>query len=176
MLTRPEFLKGWLFLTAQPWGKAYRSGATMPSGEPDPASLQSEFYYRAVTQTVPSVWYAACQSAAQGEHWPSVDSLRQSIRNLTPVPVAPALTHQDHSYITKEQFGLTLYEILATISGIRGLEEQIAGAIHREQGYKLQDLKARRLTLKATLAAQLPTLPESDMADVLARYPYVVSL
>ena len=78
--------------------------------------------------------------------------------------------------ITKEQFGTVLYDVIFAISGIRGLEEQIAGAIHREQGYKLQDLKARRLALKATLAAQLPTLPESNMDDVLARYPYVVGL
>ena len=79
-------------------------------------------------------------------------------------------------HITREQFGLTLYEVIANISGIRALEEHIAVAIHHEQGCKLQDLKARRLVLKSTLAHQLPTLHNGDMADVLARYPYVAGL
>ena len=78
--------------------------------------------------------------------------------------------------ITKEEFGLNLYDTIFTISGIRALEEHIAVAIHQNKGYKLQGLKDRRLTLKATLAKLLPTLTEEKMAQILDRYPHVVTL
>ena len=175
MLTRPEFLKGWLFLTAQPWGKAYRSGTIMSSGEPDPASLQSEFYYRAFTQTTPDIWYKACQTAAQGEHWPSIDTLRQ-FKNLSPTVPGPTVARLGGIFYTKQEFGVALYDVIATIGGILGLHDQIAGVIHREEGHRLQDLKHRRDALRSTLAQQLPALTDVEMGTLLERYPIVPTL
>lgn len=79
-------------------------------------------------------------------------------------------------YMTREEFGLTLFDTICTISGIRAVEEHIAVAIHQNKGYKLQGLKDRRLTLKATLAKLLPKLTEEEMAQILDRYPHVVTL
>lgn len=94
-LTRQEFLKGWMILTTQPWGKTYRATTVRAGEPPSPDSLQSEFYYRAFTQTTPEIWHRACQSVACGEYWPSIDTLRQAVKNLTPadnrVPLPPSL-------------------------------------------------------------------------------------
>ena len=78
--------------------------------------------------------------------------------------------------ITKEAFGLHLYETVFTISGIRALEEHIAVAIHQEKGYKVQGFKDRRLVLKHDLAKLLPKLDEREMAQILEQYPFVVNL
>lgn len=95
----------------------------------------------------------------------------------TAAPVMPRQTYitQPHG-ITKEEFGLNLYDTIFTISGIRALEEHIAVAIHQNKGYQLQGFKDRRLALKSTLAKLLPKLTEEEMAQTLERYPFVVNL
>jgi hypothetical protein len=76
----------------------------------------------------------------------------------------------------REQFGVTLYDAVSTPGGILGLQDQIAGVIHRGEDKKLQELKARRNTLRATLAQQLPALTAVDMGELLQRYPLVATL
>lgn len=71
-MTKAEFLKGWTFLTTQPWGKSYRG--TSPE-----AVIQVEFYYKHVNQANPIVWVAVCEHAATGGKWPSLDELKQSL-------------------------------------------------------------------------------------------------
>lgn len=68
-MTKPEFLTGWLLLTAQPWGKPYR-------GSTPEASIQLELYYRHVNKANPIVWQAVCEAAAQGDKWPGLAELK----------------------------------------------------------------------------------------------------
>jgi 2-C-methyl-D-erythritol 4-phosphate cytidylyltransferase len=77
--------------------------------------------------------------------------------------------------ITKEEFGVNLYETIKTIGGILGIDRQRAAVIHGGQGYKLADLNTRRQALQRTLAQQLQTLTDAEMAQVLEKYPWVVA-
>lgn len=76
--------------------------------------------------------------------------------------------------ITKEEFGIPLYESLRVIGGIIGIDEQRAVAIHKSQGAQLKTLVTRRRALQHELAGLLPTLPAKALDHVLARYPWVV--
>lgn len=77
---------------------------------------------------------------------------------------------------TKEEFGVNLYDTVVTIGGILGIQDQIAGVIHREEGKKLPDLKAKRDILRAALAQQVTALSPSDMGELLQRFPIVPTL
>lgn len=66
-----------------------------------------------------------------------------------------------------------LYETITTIGGILGIDQQRANAIHRGEGFKVQELMTRRKALQVTLAKQLPALTNSEMDQVLARFPFV---
>lgn len=78
-MTREEFLKGWLFLTVQPWGKRY-------SGTDGAAMVQSELYYGKFKNTNPYVWQGCCEMLAEGNHWPPIDELKTTIKNNSPQP------------------------------------------------------------------------------------------
>jgi hypothetical protein len=90
-----------------------------------------------------------------------------------PIPYKPFINSPDG--ITKEEFGLNLYEVIKTIGGIMGLEQQRAAAIHYGKGHEIQNLLKRRTQLQKTLAVQLPTLNNDEMAQVLQKYPWVVT-
>jgi len=71
-VSKEEFFKGWVLLTNQPWGRSYR-GATAE------ATIQMELYYKHVDKANAVVWQAVCEQAAQGDHWPSLSELKQSL-------------------------------------------------------------------------------------------------
>lgn len=170
-MTRPEFLRGWMILTTQPWGKAYRSTFQIGTGEPSPADIQAEFYYTTFAAYPPDAWVQACEQLATGEHWPSVDALKLNLKHAT--RSRPALPAPAPTYITKEEFGLNLYETIKTISGIKAIDQHRANAIHKGEGHKVQELMTRRKALQASLVKQLPALTDSEMDQLLARYPFV---
>jgi len=74
---------------------------------------------------------------------------------------------------TKEAFGLNLYEVIKLIGGLMGIDTQRAVAIHKQRGYVLQELNARRLALQKSLAVLLPLLTDEEMRKLLDRYPQV---
>lgn len=74
MMTKPQFMTGWMLLTAQPWGKAYRTNT------PE-ATIQLELYYKHVGRANHHVWQAVCEYHAQGERWPSLTELKTSLTN-----------------------------------------------------------------------------------------------
>jgi len=95
----------------------------------------------------------------------------------------PLVTMPRQTYVpqpdgcTKEEFGINLYDTVVTIGGILGIQDQIAGVIHREEGpRKLPDLKAKRDTLRAALAQQVTALSPADMNELLQRFPIVPTL
>jgi hypothetical protein len=175
-MNRVEFAKGWLLLTAQPWGKWYRSTGQTTTGEPSPAEIQSEFYYKALAQYGADLWFHACQVQATGEHWPSVAILKQCLRDVTPkVAVNPA-SMWGPEYITKEEFGMNLFECIKTISGIHTLRQKMNVAVHKEQPKQLTALTVLYNEAREYLANQLPTLTDHEMAQVLVHYPDVVTM
>lgn len=92
-MTRIDFMKGWLFLTAQPWGKVYRTQSQTTIGnEPTPADIQAEFYFQEFQGYDAETWNKACMLYAKGDQWPSISNLHHSIKDLT--PPKKAITHQ----------------------------------------------------------------------------------
>lgn len=174
-MTRLEFAKGWLFLTAQPWGKAYRStGQTSVGGEPSPADLQAEFYYKTFGGIDAAFWVHACQVQATGEQWPSVATLRHCLRDLTPSDTTVHSPTRGPQYLTLDEFGVNLFETIKTISSLHTLRHQLNHAVHRNQ--PTSDLTARYKEQQGYLANQLPALTDDDMGQILARYPDVVQM
>lgn len=82
----------------------------------------------------------------------------------------------DGPMMTKEEFGVNLYEAIKMIGGIVGIDQQRAAAIHKGEGYKVQSLLERRRELQVILAAQLPALTDPEMDQILDRYPWVVKV
>lgn len=79
-------------------------------------------------------------------------------------------------YCTRDEFGVDLYHAVSAIGSIFGLQDQIAGVIHREESIKLPDLKARRETLRAALAQHVQALTKTELAQLLQRFPIVTTL
>lgn len=78
--------------------------------------------------------------------------------------------------ITKEEFGREVYDTIKTIGGICGLHDQIAGAIHRGEGWKGSGLKDQLDALRKDLATQMPLLTPEQTVRILAAYPMVKTL
>ena len=78
-MTQHEFTQGWMLLTAQPWGKAYRMESQSPTGEPCPGEIQAEFYFQSVKAYPGRSWFRACQEWASGERWPSLGHLKETM-------------------------------------------------------------------------------------------------
>ena len=92
-MDRLEFYKGWLLLTSQPWGKAYRvQDHSLPGTEPTPGEVQQEFYYQRLSYANAFVWEAICANYAQGNHWPSIEELKLTITHNSPEPKKAQLT------------------------------------------------------------------------------------
>ena len=78
--------------------------------------------------------------------------------------------------ITKEEFGINLYETIKIIGGILGIDQQRAAAIHKHQKAKQDDLLKRRQGLQVSLAQSMPTLTPQELSQVLEKYPWVVGV
>lgn len=76
-MTREEFIKGWMLLTIQPWGKRY-------AGQDSTAKLQQEFYWSRLSAYHGPAWVATCEIYSGGDTWPSVDELRRTINHNVP--------------------------------------------------------------------------------------------
>ena len=73
--------------------------------------------------------------------------------------------------MTKEEFGLDLFEAIKCIGGLLALQEQINGAVHH--GKNFEELVQRRDGLKARLIPLMQTLDPADVTEILRRYPMV---
>ena len=75
-------------------------------------------------------------------------------------------------YITREEFGLNLFETIRTIGGIMGIDAQRAEAIHRNDHVKVAELNTRRQKLQVILANQFHQLSTSEADHVIDKYPW----
>lgn len=142
------------------------------NGEPTPSEIQAEFYYEAFKSVAFPVWVRSCQAAATGEHWPSVGELKHAIRELTPAIQAPSVS-QD-GYLTKEEFGVNLYEAIVRIGGILAIQDQVNASVHLQKD--LDVLVKKRDVLKAELIECMKPLRPDEEADIVKRYPIVAML
>lgn len=77
-------------------------------------------------------------------------------------------------YLTKEEFGVNLFQTIKAISAIQAIRQQLNAAVHRNTPTAV--IAARYKEAQGYLANQLPTLTDHEMAQVLEQYPSVVSM
>ena len=166
-MTREQFVLGYMLLTTQPWGKAYRAGQQTLGEEPSAADIQVEFYYQALGNYDAVAWQKACQIHATGDHWPSIDALKLTLKQQIVKPVAlPAPSH----WIDKDEFGVDLFEAIKCQAGMRQAEK--TAEIYRKKGLPRQEQEYRERA--QALAAQLKeifakgTIDGPDLKRLLA--------
>lgn len=76
-------------------------------------------------------------------------------------------------YLTREEFGMPLFNTVKCIGSILTLTELRAGALRRQDAVKVKDLDKRLADQQRHLTTLLPTLEEKDVAEILDRYPWV---
>lgn len=86
-------------------------------------------------------------------------------------------THQVRpSGITKEEFGLDLYECVKAIGGLMQVDRLIAHAKQEGLGWQVKELSGRRAKLIDTIHIHNKALSDGDAAEVARRYPVVLGL
>lgn len=77
--------------------------------------------------------------------------------------------------MTQEEFGLDLFAAVKTVGGILAIQQQYAGAVHRSNRAAMETLLKKRDGLKVTLHAQMDALSDANAAEIVRRYPWVLS-
>lgn len=111
-------------LVSQPWGGRYQDRTSHTSEQRATAQIQQELYYKRLAFCNPYLWVAVCESFAAGDHWPSIDELKQAIRanqpeekpakllapnwSLAPEPVAILMAHHKREACTIRDAALTV--------------------------------------------------------------------
>lgn len=138
-MERTDFLRGWILLTTQPWGKAYRSTTqTQMSGEPNPAEVQAELYYKSLQYSYPPAWIETCECLAQGDHWPSISECKESLKHTkAQPPQRKALAGPDKGpFLSKEEFGVDLFNAIkanaARLQALKHGDDKAAASWHKE--------------------------------------------
>jgi len=78
--------------------------------------------------------------------------------------------------MTCEAFGVDLFAAIKLIGGMSGLQEQIALAIHKGEGWKVQRLRTRRTSLEHELRGVLDRLPLESCERIYDQYPWIEAL
>lgn len=157
-MNRPEFLRGWLLLTAQPWGRTYRSDPSTNLSEPSPAKIQCELYYKALCYAYVPAWLEVAELLAAGEKWPSITECKEALRHAKARPNIPVIETHEDGWMTKEEFGLNLFETIKTVSMLR----------HAHESHKID--------LREHLTHQFDDLTAEEQQAILGRYPDLVNL
>lgn len=77
-MTREDFMRGWLLLIAQPWGRRY-------ADDTDIARVQSEFYLSRLHAVPADAWRKTCERLASKDSWPSLDDCMASLTEALPL-------------------------------------------------------------------------------------------
>lgn len=141
MMNRQEFLRGWLLLTAQPWGRTYRSENTNPlNSEPSPAKIQCELYYKALAYAYVPAWLEVAELLAAGNQWPSIHECKEALRHAKAKPNIPVIETHAEGWMTKEEFGLNLFEAIKTIASLQTATEEAKQEIRYHLTHQFQEL------------------------------------
>ena len=72
-MTKAEFMRGWLLLTAQPWGRFYR-------GDTPESAIQVELYYKHLSGANSVRFMGICETMATGDKWPSLSEMKTALK------------------------------------------------------------------------------------------------
>lgn len=150
-MTKEQFLKPYLLLVFQPWGRRYDLGT--PEGQ-----TQSEFYYNQLHWAHPDAWQRVAQQHAQGEQWPTLTALKQAVQHIN-ADYVRALPKPSGGYITRDEFGQDLYECIRCYAQRELCEQQQRDGwqrIHADLGTRIESL--------------MPKLDAQDAAMLYRRY------
>ena len=142
MLTPEEFSMGWALLVVQPWGKPYRN--LTENGEPNKVALtQFDFYFRQLRFAALPAWLKMSGEYAKGSKWPALDEIKHALK-MANVPYVPKLEAPTDACISREAFGLDLFECIKAEAKRRFCAKQIEEALR-------QDLPGRARVLQGEL-------------------------
>jgi hypothetical protein len=77
--------------------------------------------------------------------------------------------------MTLDEFGRDLFAAVKTVGCILACQEQYAGAVNKSDKDTMAVILKRRDELKAVLHKQMETLSDADAADIVRRYPWVLT-
>lgn len=77
-------------------------------------------------------------------------------------------------YITKEEFGLDLYEAVFTIGQLLGVQNKVRFYHDKNMKYPLRAAQQEEQTLRTTLTKQMDKLSDADAAEIVRRYPWIL--
>ena len=193
-MDRSDFLRGYLLLTTQPWGRPYREDGQSQQ-EPSPAKIQAELYFKAVESSLADAWTQSCARFAAGEHWPSLDALRMSLRHYrstsptVPAPAPHSTVAHDHQAADRamrrmdglgeeHEYGIGKHVFLC--SKLFAGREQVQREYRRlctdlnveveEKTRRLQQLNAKALSITEEIKPYLEQIAPADMRTLLTRY------
>ena len=130
MLTPEEFSMGWALLVVQPWGKPYRN--LTENGEPNKVAItQFDFYFRQLRFAALPAWLKMAGEYAKGTKWPALDEIKHALK-MANVPYVPKLEAPTDAFITREEFGLDLFECIKAESRRRLCVQHIELALKQE--------------------------------------------
>lgn len=115
-----QFYRGWLALIAQPWGHRYQDRSGLTDEQRATIRIQQELYFKRLSYCNPYLWEAVCEGFSSGDHWPSIDELKQAIRANQPEEKKPdaLMTPPDWSH-APEQIALLMAHGKRESVGIR---------------------------------------------------------
>ncbi|MHB1098126.1 MAG: hypothetical protein ACYCZR_01100 [Burkholderiales bacterium] len=73
--------------------------------------------------------------------------------------------------MTREEFGVDIFEAIKCIGGLLAIQDQVNAAVYLDQ--TLDPLVAKREALKVKLIGHMKQLSDTDTAEILQRYPIV---
>lgn len=79
-----------------------------------------------------------------------------------------------HGPMTREQFGLDLYEAITLVGRLLAIQDHLNVAVHRQED--TSPLLKQRDEVKKRLIALMPTLDPADSGEIARRYPFVAHL
>ena len=181
-MNRMDFLRGWILLTTQPWGKPYRMDG--PQGQesgPPAGKIQRELYWDTFKPTFPPLWIETCKTLATGSHWPSISEIKTALGQIktakpemTPPPATPQITGPKPQFMTKEEFGLDLFEAITLCGRILAAREHLAATVHSVSDQRRRkQAEADLPVLTAQLPKALAKLPEDQVMEILEKYPWI---
>ena len=81
------------------------------------------------------------------------------------------------SYITKEQFGVELYEAIKTCAAVEQIQQQIVHAKAKGKPYEARRLEALYQATKTEAVKRVTDCPcsDADAAALVKRFPWVMA-
>ena len=121
---------GWALLVVQPWGKPYRN--LTENGEPNKVAItQFDFYFRQLRFAALPAWLKMAAEYAKGTKWPALDDIKHALK-MANAPFVPKLEAPNDSFISREEFGLDLYECIKAEAKRRQCVQHIELALKQE--------------------------------------------